>query len=395
MMRSPSGEVPFLPFSRPSITEQDVAAVAEVLRSGWITTGPKASQFEEAFRKYVGCRAAVCLCSATAGMHLILKALGVGPGDEVITPSMTWVSTVNLVVLSGARPVFADVDPHHLMMTPEAVVPCVSERTRVVIPVHFAGASADLQGIGRELRSERIAVVEDAAHAVGTHWEGEPVGRRGTAVFSFHPIKNMTTGEGGMLCCEDPDLAARIRRLRFHGLGEDAYDRKVQGRSPQAEVLEPGYKYNLTDMAAALGLEQLKRLEELIARRERLARLYLERLASVDEILPLSIPPHTTRHAWHLFVVRLDTEKAGLSRAAFMEALKQKGIGTGLHFRPVHLQRYYVEAFGMRPGMLPHTEWNGERILSLPLYPDMRPEDVDRVVKAIKEVLARRPKEAG
>jgi len=216
---------------------------------------------------------------------------------------------------------------------------------------------------------------------------GEHVGRNGTSIFSFHPIKNITTGEGGMFCSDNQDLLDRIRRLKFHGLGVDAYDRHTQGRSPQAEVLEPGYKYNMPDILAALGISQLARVDEFNRQRTRLAMRYRERLAEVDEILPLSDPPYPIKHAWHLFIIRLDTDKASLSRDQFMSELKQKNIGTGLHFRAVHLQRYYRESMGVRRGMLPNTEWNSDRICSLPLFPDMTVEDVDDVASAIKEVL--------
>lgn len=378
----------FLPFSRPSITEEDISAVGEVLRSGWITTGPNTAAFERDFCEYVGCTHAVALGSATAGMHLLLKALEIGPGDEVITPSMTWVSTVNLIVLAGATPVFADIDRDTLMVTPETVAPCISSRTRAVIPVHFAGASVDITALRGLADQNGVPLVEDAAHALGTQYRGRHVGTTGTSVFSFHPVKNITTGEGGMFCTDDKEMAERISRLKFHGLGVDAYDRQAQGRSPQAQVLEPGYKYNMTDMAAVLGLRQLHRINQFNRKRSQLAARYLEWLEDMDELLPLAIPEDTTRHAWHLFIVRLDTDRAGMSRDEFMERLKEKNIGTGLHFRAVHLQKYYRESMGMEKGVLPNTEWNSDRICSLPLFPDMTFEDVDGVVEAIKEVLS-------
>ena len=380
----------FLPFSRPAITEEDIAAVGEVLRSGWITTGPKTTEFEQRFVDYVGCGGAVALASATAGMHLTLQALGIGPGDEVVTPAMTWVSTVNLIVLAGATPVFADIDRDTLMVLRGSVEACLTERTRAIIPVHFAGAPVDIEPIRQLAAQHRIPVIEDAAHALGTRYNGQQVGSSGTSIFSFHPIKNITTGEGGMLCSNDDDLLERVRRLKFHGLGVDAYDRHQQGRSPQAEVLEPGYKYNMTDIAAALGLSQLARVESLNARRTELAMRYRELLRDIDEIPPLSDPSYPMKHAWHLFIVRLDIDKAGLSRDQFMQKLKERNIGTGLHFRAVHLQRFYRESMGMCRGMLPNTEWNSDRICSLPLFPDMTEHDVDDVVSAIKEVLSER-----
>jgi UDP-4-amino-4-deoxy-L-arabinose-oxoglutarate aminotransferase len=379
----------FLPFSRPSISEEDVAAVDEVLRSGWITTGQKSAEFEKRFCEYVGCKGAVALSSATAGMHLMLHALGIGPGDEVITPSMTWVSTVNHIVLAGATPVFADIDRDTLMVSGETIKECLTSRTRLVVPVHFAGAPAHMEPI-RQLADDRgIPVVEDAAHALGTEYMGERIGRSGSSIFSFHPIKNITTGEGGMFCSDDQSLPDRIRRLKFHGLGVDAYDRNTQGRSPQAQVLEPGYKYNMTDISAALGLSQLKRIDAFNRKRKQLVMQYRERLREIDEILPLSDPFYPIKHAWHLFIVRLDTDRAGMSRDDFMTQLKERNIGTGLHFRAVHLQKYYVESMGTGRGMLPHTEWNSDRICSLPLFPEMTGADVGDVVDAIKEILRR------
>ena len=385
MMRSE-----FLPFSRPSITEEDIAAVADVLRSGWITTGPKTTEFEQKFREYVGCPGAVALSSATAGMHVTLKALNLGPGDEVITPSMTWVSTVNLIVLAGATPVFADVDRDTLMVSRQSIEACLTDRTRAIIPVHFAGAPVDIEPIRQLAMTREIPLVEDAAHALGTRYSGLHVGHCGTSIFSFHPIKNITTGEGGMFCSDDEGLLEHVRRLKFHGLGVDAYDRQTQGRSPQAEVLEPGYKYNMTDISAVLGLRQLARVDTLNTRRTELAMRYRKRLSEVDEVISLRDPSYPMTHAWHLFIVRLDIDKAGLTRDEFMKRLKQRNIGTGLHFRAVHLQKYYRETMGMRRGMLPNTEWNSDRICSLPLFPDMTSNDVDDVVNAVKDVLCDR-----
>jgi UDP-4-amino-4-deoxy-L-arabinose-oxoglutarate aminotransferase len=377
----------FLPFSRPSITEADIAAVGEVLRSGWITTGSKNTQFEEKFCKYTGCESAVVLSSATAGMHLALKALKIGPGDEVITPSMTWVSTVNLIALSGATPVFVDVDRDTLMVTADLIQEHLSERTRLVIPVHFAGAPVDMVPVRTLVQDRNIAIIEDAAHAIGTEYHAEKIGKNGTSIFSFHPIKNITSGEGGMFCSDDRDLIDRIRRLKFHGLGVDAFDRQTQGRSPQAQVLEPGFKYNLPDILAVLGIQQLARVEEFNEKRRSLSNYYRERLTEIEEIRPLAIPDYSNKHSWHLFIVRLDIEKSKLSRNDFMEALKKRNIGTGIHFLAVHRQKYYQETMKIPSEILPNTEWNSERICSLPLFPEMNHEDVDNVVDAIKDVL--------
>ena len=385
----PSGSAhgrPFLPLSRPSITRDDIAAVSAVLESGWITTGAQCAALEERFAAAVGARHAVALTSATAGMHVLLHALGIGPGDEVVTPSLTWVSTVNLIELCGATPVFVDVERDTAMTTAAHVEAALTPRTKLVVPVHYAGAALDLTPL-RALASRRgIPLIEDAAHAAGTEYDGKPIGSAGTAVFSFHPIKNLTTGEGGMICTDSAELADRVRRLRFHGLGADSYDRETQGRAPQADVIEPGYKYNLPDMNAALGISQLARLPEMNRKREALAARYRASLASIDGLLPLDLPRYRMRHSWHLFIVRIDAERAGLGRDDFMARLKARGIGTGLHFRAVHTHKYY-RARGAPRHPLPNTEWNSQRMCSLPLFPDMTLDDVDRVADAIRGVL--------
>ncbi len=376
----------FLPFSKPCLLKEDIDAVTEVLQSGWITTGQKCQELEEIFRATVGCKHAIALTSATAGMHLAMLALGIGAGDEVITPSMTWVSTANMIVAAGAKPVFVDVARDTLAITAEQIEPFITERTKLIIPVHFAGASVDLDPILELGKHHNIPVIEDAAHALGTYYKNRHIGEKGTSIFSLHPIKNITTGEGGIFCTNDDDLAERIRRLKFHGLAVDAFDRKTQGRSPQAEVQEPGFKYNMPDLNAVLGLGQMRRLSQINQRRAHIAKLYQESLRHIEGILPLDIPSHTSLHSWHLYIVRIMPEITGLSRDEFMESLKEYGIGTGIHFKAIHKQRYYRETF---PGLnhLGNTEWNSERICSLPLFPDMSPKDVNRVVDAIKEIL--------
>jgi len=371
----------FLPFSVPSISEEEIASVAKVLRSGWITTGPNAASFEEEFATYCGANGAVALSSATAGMHCVLSALGIGVGDEVITPSMTWVSTPNLICLLGATPIFAEVDRDTLMVSRETIEPLITKRTKAIIPVHYAGASLDLDPLRALAQEHGIPLIEDAAHALGSEYKGARIGKTGTAIFSFHPIKNITTAEGGMVCSDNPDLLAKVKSLKFHGLGVDAFDRQTQGRAPQAQVLSPGYKYNMTDLSAVLGRGQLAQLQTFNARRTQLALQYREKLKPLNGIEPLHLPTHDHLHAWHLFIVRVE------KRDAFMALLKEKQIGTGLHFRAVHLQKYYAETFKLRPGFLPHTEWNSNHICSLPLFPAMSDSDQDQVVDAIRETL--------
>ncbi|MAB71683.1 MAG: UDP-4-amino-4-deoxy-L-arabinose aminotransferase [Planctomycetaceae bacterium] len=379
----------FLPFARPSISEEDVAAVTEVLRSGWITTGARCNELEAAFLERLGTHRAVATSSATGAMHLALLALDIEPGDEIVTPSMTWVSTINMIVRLGATPVFVDVDRDTLMASPPAIEAAITERTRAIIPVDYAGAAAELPAIRKIAARRGIPVIEDAAHAVGTRRRGgEEVGSIGTAIFSLHPIKNITSGEGGVLVTDDAEFGDRVRRLRFHGLGVDAWERGQQGRSPQAEVLEPGFKYNLPDMNAVLGHSQFKRLDDFIDRRRDLALRYRERLAGIPGILPLGDSTETDRHAWHLFIVRVDPDAAGIDREGFMAALKARNIGTGIHFRAAHGQRWFTDhADRWRAVDLSNTEWNSERICSLPLFPAMRDDDVDEVAEAIRAIV--------
>lgn len=373
----------FLPFSRPALGAEELAAVNDVLQSGWITTGPKNQALEQAFTELTGNRHAIAVSSATAGMHVALMALDLQPGDEVITPSLTWVSTLNMIVLLGARPVMIDVDRDTLMVTPQAVEAAITPRTRAIVPVHYAGAPADIDAIRAVAERHGIPVIEDAAHAAGTHYKGQHVGARGTAIFSFHAIKNMTCAEGGLIVTDDEKLANRMRSLKFHGLGVDAFDRQTHGRAPQAEVITPGYKYNLADINAAIALVQLGKLNQLNARRAEIAQRYLTELADTP-FLPLAQPAWPHKHAWHLFIIRVDEARCGISRNGLIEALKNRGIGTGLHFRAAHTQKYYRERF---PGLsLPNSEWNSERICSLPLFPTMSDDDAARVIHALREI---------
>lgn len=376
----------FLPFTKPAVCEEAIEAVSEVLRSGWITTGPKSAAFEKAICDYTGATEAVGVFSATAGMHCVLAAMGIGPGDEVITPSLTWVSTINLITLAGATPVFADVDRGDLMVRAETIEKLITPKTKLIIPVHYAGAAADLDAINGIAAKHNIPVVQDAAHAMGTFYKGSHIGATGTAIYSFHAIKNLTTAEGGMVVSDDPELMDRVRRMKFHGLGRDAYDRNTQGRSPQAQVIEPGYKYNMTDITAAIGLCQLSHLDEYNAARKHRAEQYLDLLSGVDGVTPLSLPEYDFKHAWHLFIVRVDSPD--ICRNDFMEALKKYNIGTGLHFMAAHVQKYYRENMPEYIGKLPDTEYNSDRICSLPLFPGMTADDVKDVVEAIKQVLS-------
>jgi UDP-4-amino-4-deoxy-L-arabinose-oxoglutarate aminotransferase len=376
-----------LPFSRPSLGAEEVREVVEALESGWLAAGPRVARFEEEFARYVGAEHAVAVSSGTAALHLALLAHGIGPGDEVVTSALTWPATVNMVERVGARPVFADVDRETLQVTPASVEPALSGGARAILPVHFAGQACDLDGLAKLASRDRLVVVEDAAHAVGTEYHGRRVGGGGgTACFSFHPIKNITTGEGGMVTSGDAELADRLRLLRFHGVSRDAWSRYGKATPARYETEVPGFKYTLTDLQAALGIHQLAKLDGFIERRTRLAALYREGLADIDAVVPCGDSRETTRHAWHLLVVTVDLERLRCDRDGLMELLGQRGIGTGLHFTAVHLHRYYRERYGWRPGDLPHTEWASERVISLPLFPGMSDGDVGRVCEALREV---------
>jgi dTDP-4-amino-4,6-dideoxygalactose transaminase len=383
---------PMLAFSRPSIGEEEINAVVAVLRSGWITTGPKVAEFEAMFAEQVGARHALALNSGTAALHAALLALGLGEGDEVIVPALTWASSANVVVACGARPVFADIDGYTWNLDPAAVERLLRPATRVVMPVHFGGQPADLGALRAVLAAagrEDIAIVEDAAHAVGAAYRGSPIGgtgRHGTAAacFSFHPIKNITTGEGGMLTTDDDRLAAQAKLWRFHGVQRDAW--KAYSTAAQApptyDVVLPGYKYNLTDLAAALGIEQLRKLPAFNGRRAEIAGRYLRELANVPNLVLPGLAAYDCVHPWHLFPV-LPPE-----RASFMARLRTLGIGTGLHFEAVHLHSYYRQSFATREGQCPVAEEVCARIVSLPLFPAMSEDDVTDVVGAVRETLA-------
>lgn len=373
----------FLPFSRPSLGEEELAAVQAVFASGWITTGPQNAALEQAFCQLTGNQHAIAVSSATAGMHVTLMALGIQPGDEVITPSLTWVSTLNIITLLGATPVMIDVDRDNLMVSAEQIEAAITPRTRAIVPVHYAGAPADIDAIRAVSARHNIPLIEDAAHAVGCYYKGRHVGQQGTAIFSLHAIKNITCAEGGIVVTDDAQLADRLRSLKFHGLGVDAYDRHTHGRKPQAEVIMPGFKYNLPDINAAIALVQLQKLPAINARRQAIATRYLRELADTP-FLPLTQPAWPHQHAWHLFIIRVDDARCGISRDALMEQLKIHDIGTGLHFRAAHTHKYYRERYPQLS--LPATEWNSERICSLPLFPDMHDDDVTRVIAALRHL---------
>jgi len=386
---------PYLPFARPSITEREKQAVLDVLDSGWLTTGARAREFEERFASKVGARYAIALNSATAALHLALEAVGVGPGDEVIVPTWTFASSAEVVAYLGARPVLVDVDRRTLNATVAGVLAAVTPRTRAVVAVHIAGLPLEIEAMVAELEPRGIAVIEDAAHAFPSRIGGPggryagTVGRAGA--FSFYATKTITTGEGGMLVTNDEAIAARARVMSLHGISRDAWSRYTATGSWYYEIEEAGFKYNMTDMAAALGLVQLDRAEELLEARRWLATAYTRAIAAsaAADLLELPQDAPDGSHAWHLYIVRLALDRLAVDRAAVMGALRDQGIGASVHFIPLHLHPYYRRRWGTRPEDHPIGAAEYERVISLPIWPGMTADDVERVVIALASTLDR------
>lgn len=380
----------YLPFARPSITGAERDAVLEVLESGWLTTGAKARAFEIEFAAFVGARYAVALNSATAALHLALEALGVGPDDEVIVPTWTFAASAEVVAYRGARAVLIDVDAATLNLTVDRVLAAVTPRTKAVIAVHIAGRPAPIRELVEALEPLGIPVVEDAAHAFPSRMapDGRMAGTIGRiGAYSFYATKTITTGEGGMLVTDDEAIASRARLMSLHGIGRDAWKRYAAGGSWYYEIEEPGYKYNLTDMAAALGLAQLSRADELLDSRRQLVAWYREALGR-DDAADIELPPDddTGAHAWHLFIVRLQLERLDVDRAAVITRLGELGIGTSVHFIPLHRHPLY-QRLGWRAGDFPVAESEYPRVISLPLWPGMTRTDVERVSRALLEIV--------
>lgn len=384
---------PFLPYSLPDIGEAEQAAVRETLASGWVTTGPKCKEFEQAFADHLGGGVtALAVNSATSGLHLALEALGIGPGDEVIVPTMTFTATAEIVRYLGADVRFADLDPATLNIDPADVRRKVSGRTKAIIVVHYGGLCCDMEEIGAIAREFGLRVVEDAAHAFPTTWEGRLVGTLDTdaTVFSFYANKTMTTGEGGMVVSRDAAMIERMRAMRLHGINRDAFTR-FQSKTPAwyYEVVAPGFKYNMTDVAAAMGGVQLTRIGEFVEKREALAQSYDQKLKG----LPLILPPRPRQgdvHAWHIYAVRLqlpDTTEDLDIRARFIERLSADGIGTSVHYIPLHRQPYWRDLYALDPSEFPQADRAYHELVSLPLYTKMDLSDVDRVVAAIERAL--------
>ncbi len=379
----------FLPFSTPTLEDAEINEVVDSLKSGWITTGPKVKRFEDAFRAYVGAPYAVPLSSATAGLHLTLLALKIKEGDEIITTPMTFASTVSMIILCGGKPVLADIEPGTLNIDVERVREKITPATRAIIPVHFAGQSCDMDPLFALAKEHGLTVIEDAAHAAGTEYKGKRIGSLDSiSIFSFHPNKNITTGEGGMVCTADENLAEEISLLKFHGMSREAWKRFAASGTPNYDILLPGFKYNMMDIQAAIGIHQLPRLDGFIDRRKEIAEFYNREFADVTELALPTYAPYHQRHAWHLYTPLVRTEKLTIDRDRFMEELKKHNIGSGLHYKAIHHHSYYREALGLADSELPNASYASERILSLPLFPKMTDDDAADVVAAVKQVIA-------
>jgi perosamine synthetase len=376
-----------VPFHRAMVGEEEAQAVAEVVRSGWLTMGPKTIQFEQEFAGYVFAKHAIAVSSCTAALHLALEAVGVKAGDEVLVPTNTFTATGETVAYLGARPVLVDIEPTTLNISVADAQRKISTRTKAIIPVHLAGQPCDLDEITAFAGNNGVRVIEDAAHALPSRYRNKMVGSISEmTAFSFYATKTLTTGEGGMITTDNDSVAERIKIMRLHGIGRDAWKRYSREGSWFYEVLDAGFKYNLTDIAAALGLAQLARCDEMTSQRQRIARLYTEAFSGSAELETPRV--HNDRESsWHLYVLRLNLDRIRLSRNEFVEALRKMGISASVHFIPLHLHPYYQSRYGYKLGDLPVAEREYERYFSLPIFPGMSDEEIDAVISSVRTLV--------
>jgi dTDP-4-amino-4,6-dideoxygalactose transaminase len=387
-MENPIESVLQVPFHRADVGEEEAQAVADVIRSGWLTMGPKTMEFERAFATYVGAQQAIAVSSGTAGLHLALEAVGIRAGDEVIVPTTTFAATGEVVAYLGAVPVLADIDATTLNLDPEDAERRITQRTKAIIPVHYGGQPCDMDAIHIIAQRHNLHVIEDAAHSLPAIYHGSRVGVLSElTVFSFYATKTLTTGEGGMVTTSNSDYADRIRLMRLHGIGRDAWKRYTAEGTWYYEVLEAGYKYNMTDVQAAMGLVQLGKVDHMSAARRRIATRYNEAFSGVEQLqTPTVIADRES--AWHLYPLRIRPELLKITRDEFIIALKKRGVGASVHFIPLHLHPYYGRVFGYRAGDLPRSEAEYKRYLSLPLFPGMRDRDIEYVIEKVLDVVA-------
>lgn len=374
-------------FHLPEIDEAEIQSVVETLRSGWLTTGPKVNQFEAEFAKFLGTGQAIAVNSGTAALHLALDAVGVKEGDEVIVPTMTFAATAEVMLYLQARPVLVDCRRDTLNLDPSQIERAITSKTKAIIPVHFGGQPCEMDRILEIAKHHRLKVIEDVAHALPARYQGKIVGTMGDITcFSFYATKTITTGEGGMATTENEEYAERMRIMSLHGISKDAWKRYTAEGSWYYEILYPGYKYNLTDIAAAIGIEQLKKCDRFWEARRRVAAMYDEGFSGLPEIrIPVCQPD--VQHAWHLYVIQLNLERLRIGRNELIELLREEKIGTSVHFIPLHLHPYYRDTLGCRPEDFPNASAVFKRIVSLPVYPRMTDADVQDVIEAVRKIV--------
>jgi perosamine synthetase len=383
----------YIPFFVPSIGKEEIREVTKVMKSGWITSGQITGIFEEKFRQYIGCKYTAAVNSGTAALHLSLDAIGLQPGDEVITSPMTFAATGEVILYFHAKPVFVDCRRDTFNIDEKLIEEKITRRTKAIMPVHFAGQPCRMDTIRELSRKYKLKIVADAAHAIPAKFKGGAIGTLSDlTAFSFYANKNITTGEGGMVASNNAEYIKRVRMMRLHGISQDAWKRYQRGASWQYKIHFPGFKYNLTDIAAAIGIEQLKKCDQLYARRLQVINEYLERLKHLEEIkLPLQDPE--VQHAWHLFVIQLELEKLRIDRAELVKMMHQRNIGVSVHFIALHLHPYYRDSFHYKPEDFPHAFFLSNRVVSLPVYPSLAPHDIDRVIKAVTDIIHKSRKE--
>ncbi|QEY34478.1 DegT/DnrJ/EryC1/StrS aminotransferase family protein [Caproiciproducens galactitolivorans] len=378
----------FIPYNLPNITDLEINEMVDTLKSGWIAKGPRTNEFEKQFAQFVGAKYAVAMNSCTAALHVALLAKGIGPGDEVITTPMTFASTANTIIHTGATPVFADVDYKTACIDPDEIEKKITPKTKAIVPVHYSGQVCDLDRIYEIADKHGLFVSEDAAHALCSRYKGRMIGNglQGAASYSFYATKNLTTGDGGMLVTDNEEIADKARIFSGQGMSKNAWNRYAKGGTWQYDICEAGFKYNMFDIQAALGLKQLARMDEMQAARLKIAEVYQREFDKIDAIDPPFVPDYTT-HCWHLYVIRIVPELLTIDRDRFITELNERNVGTSVHFIPVTYMSAYTSRYGFKKGDFPNAEKHFERLISLPLYPTMSDEEVQYVIDAVKDIV--------
>lgn len=389
-----------VPFAVPECGDDEIKEITEVIRSGWLTTASRCARFEKDFAEYVGAKYAMAVNSATAALHLGLESLGIKPGDKVLVPTFTFTATAEVVRYLGADPVFVDCDRDTFCMTIEQIHRSMklqgfdfkSKNIKTIIPVHFGGHPCDMDSLLEFSGKNNLRIMEDAAHALPTRYKNSLIGSFGDITcFSFYANKTMTTGEGGMLCTDNDEIAKRVKVMRLHGINRDVWDRFSTGSSWEYDIVAPGYKYNMPDINAALGIHQLKKVELFREKRERIAKIYYEELSDIPGLLIPKINCQMEEHSWYIFVILIDRTmtKGGIDRDEFINKMTKRNIGTSVHYKPLHRMTYYKNKYGLKPSMFPNAEWVFERCVSIPMFSAMTDNQLEYVVKSIKEIFAK------